>query len=276
MSVSSRPGPGELGQNFLADRSVIGTVETLVSRTSGPIVELAAGDGALTRSLARLHRPVTAVELDPKRVRQLRRTVPGHVTVHNEDMLAFRFPRHPHVLVGNLPFHLTTAVLRRLLAEQHWDTAILLMQWEVARRRAGVGGATLLTASWWPWYEFVLHERVPARCFRPVPGVDAGLLTMRRRARPMVRDRRGYQRFVKAVFTGPGHGIREILRRTGQFTPAALGEWFDDHQVSPRALPKQLDAQQWAALWRLAHPAATPTAWGAPSARRGQRRSRPD
>lgn len=245
-------GPHELGQNFLTDHLMINTIEALVARTSGPIVEIGAGDGALTVPLSRSGRLLTAVEVDPKRARRLRQRTPEHVTVVNDDMLQYRFPHHPHVLLGNLPFHLTTAVLKRLLVAEHWQTAILLVQWEVARRRAGVGGASMLTASWWPWYEFTLHARVPARSFRPVPSVDGGLLTIARRPHPLVTDRKPYQRFISDVFTGRGRGLREILARIGRFDRNALHTWLRTYQVSPQALPKDLTAEQWAALWQLA------------------------
>ncbi len=257
-SPSRHGGRHELGQNFLTDRAVIADIQRLVAATRGPIVELAAGDGALTVPLGRLGRPVTAVELDPRRARRLRRRVTGNVTVVNDDLLRFRLPNVPHVVVGNLPFHLTTAALRRLLAAPHWRTAVLVVQWEVARRRAGVGGATLLTASWWPWYEFAVHARIPARAFRPVPSVDGGLLTATRRPEPLVADRKGYQRFVSRVFTGPGRGLGEILLRTGQVPRPVLRGWLRAHRVSPHALPRDLTARQWADLWTRVRPDADP------------------
>ncbi len=231
---------------------MIALFEDLVARTSGPIVEIGPGDGAITVPLSRTGRPITAVELDPKRARRLARRVPAHVDVVAADVLRFRFPRERHTVVGNLPFHLTTSVLRRLLETEYWQSAVLLVQWEVARRRAGVGGATMLTAAWWPWYEFALHARVPARAFRPMPSVDGGLLSITRRDAPLVEGRRGpYQELVRQVFTGPGRGLREILTRTGRFAGPALREWFGDERLSPYALPKELTAGQWGALWRL-------------------------
>jgi 23S rRNA (adenine-N6)-dimethyltransferase len=246
------PGRHELGQNFLTDRSVIDEIQRIVARTSGPIVEIGPGDGALTLPLGRTGRELTAVEFDPRRARRLRQRTPGNVTVVNADILRFTLPREPHVIVGNLPFHLTTAILRRLLAASHWDTAVLLVQWEVARRRAGVGGASMLTAAWWPWYEFALRARVPARSFRPMPSVDGGLLTAVRRAAPLVDAGRGpYQDFVKQVFTGPGHGLREVLLRTGRVRRGPLDAWLRGERVPPHALPKRLTDRQWASLWRL-------------------------
>ncbi|MFE2947054.1 23S ribosomal RNA methyltransferase Erm [Embleya sp. NPDC059267] len=252
MPYPTHGGRHELGQNFLVDRAVIALFEDLVARTSGPIVEIGPGDGAITLPLSRTGRAITAVELDPKRARLLARRVPGHVEVVAADVLRFRFPREPHTVVGNLPFHLTTPVLRRLLETEHWHSAVLLVQWEVARRRAGVGGATMLTAAWWPWYEFGLHARVPARAFRPMPSVDGGLLTMTRRDVPLVEGRPGpYQELVRQVFTGPGRGLREVLGRTGRFGASALRGWFREERVPAFALPKDLTAGHWASLWRL-------------------------
>ncbi len=243
-------GRHELGQNFLVDRRVIAHVGELVAGTTGPIVEVGAGDGALTLPLSRYGRPVTAVEVDSGRARRLARRVPANVTVVNADILRFRLPRHPHVVVGNLPFHLTTSIMRRLLSASDWRTAVLLVQWEVARRRAGVGGASMLTAAWWPWYAFEVHARVPARAFRPAPSVDGGLLTMTRRAVPLVAERGPYQDLVRRVFTGRGRGLTEILERTGRLDRQAVRAWASDTRVTPHALPKDLTAGQWASLWR--------------------------
>lgn len=249
MSRHPSPGRHELGQNFLADRRLAGRIVECVASTHGPIVEIGPGDGALTLPLARLGRPVTAVELDRRRAARLDARTPATVAVACADILRFPLPAEPHVVVGNIPFHLTTAILRRLLAATAWTDAVILVQWEVARRRAGVGGATMMTASWWPWYRFDLLERVPARAFRPVPAVDGGLLGIARRPRPLVRDRAGYQRMVRQVFTGRGRGLPDILRRTGRLPAGDLARWVADNGVTGRTLPKDLTATQWASLW---------------------------
>lgn len=266
MSSHHLPGRHELGQNDLADRRVVARIVAAVASTDGPILEIGPGDGALTVPLAALGRPITAVEIDPRRAARLDARTPALVAVEQADILEVNHPAGAHVVVGNLPFHLTTAILRRLLAAPEWTDAVILVQWEVARRRAGVGGATLLTAAWWPWYDFALLERVPARAFRPVPAVDGGLLRIRRRPRPLVRERDGYQRLVRRVFTARGRGLPDILRRTGRFAPDALGGWLAANGVTPRTLPRDLTAAQWASLWALARRRPP----GARSGRRGR------
>lgn len=250
-------GRHELGQNFLVDHRVIDRVVELTAATSGPIIELGAGSGALTRPLVALGRPLTALEVDPRRASALRGRL-GHasaVRVEQADALAWRFPAAPHVVVGNVPFHLTTAILRSLLARSHWTDAVLLTQWEVARRRCGVGGSTLLTAQWDPWFTFTLHGRVPARAFRPSPSVDGGLFTIERRRTPLVAtaDRAAYQAFVAEVYRGRGRGLAQILTRTSRPMRAdPARRLIATLGLSPHVLPSRLSAQHWAEVWATA------------------------
>ncbi|MFJ6566740.1 23S ribosomal RNA methyltransferase Erm [Streptomyces sp. NPDC091292] len=249
----SRPGRHELGQNFLHDQSVIRSVVDLVARTDGPVIEIGAGDGALTLPLQRLGRQLTGIEIDDRRAARLaRRTHPSTAIVH-ADFLRYAMPATPHVLVGNLPFHQTTAMLRHILGAPGWTEAVLLVQWEVARRRAGVGGATLMTAQWWPWFEFGLVQRVSAAAFRPRPGVDGGLMTMARRPYPLLdrRDRKRYQDFVQRVFTGKGRGLPQIVTSAvPNVSRRQVERALRESGVASAALPKSLTAQQWAELFR--------------------------
>ncbi|SJM51857.1 23S ribosomal RNA methyltransferase Erm [Gulosibacter sp. 10] len=245
-------GRHEHGQNFLTDRKTIEHLVRLVQRTNGPIIELGAGSGAITLALQRLGRPLRAIEIDETLVRELRPRLARHVELVAGDLLDHRLPDRPHVVVGNLPFHLTTAALRRVLHSRSWTDAVLLVQWEVARRRAAVGGATMMTAQWWPWVEFSLEGRVRASAFRPRPGVDGGILVMRRRERPLVgsRDRSAYRRFVHAVFTGRGRGIGAILDRVVEpRSRRAVRARLAEEGIPASALPKDLEARHWAALF---------------------------
>ena len=147
-------GRHELGQNFLVDPGVRRRIVDLVPPGPEPVLELGAGDGAVTRLLADGARPVTAVELDPRRAGALSRELAGRARVEQGDMLRFALDV-PHHVVSNVPFAITTPLLRHLLGQRAWGTAVLLLQWEVARKRAAVGGTTLLTArpgtsSRWP------------------------------------------------------------------------------------------------------------------------------
>lgn len=253
-------GRHELGQNFLSDRRVIRKIVDLVERTDGPIFEIGCGSGALTLPLEKLGRPLTAIDIDTRRVQRLRQRVSESTRLVSGDFLRHPLPGTPHVLVGNLPFHHTTAMLRRILHARHWTSAVLLVQWEVARRRAGVGGATMMTAQWWPWYEFTLVQRVPAAAFAPRPSVDGGLMTVERRQKPLIEPshRRPYAGFVHAVFTGKGRGLQQILRHAAPNRRTELKNWLAARRLHPQSLPRDLSAAQWAELYILAVQGITP------------------
>lgn len=246
-----RPGAHELGQNHLRDRRVIDRIVHLASQGGGPLVDWGAGEGALTLPLAQLGRPVEAIEIDPRAAGRLRARAPRGVRVRCADILRHA-PPPGAVVVASLPYHLTTPALRHLLASSTWRRAVLVVQWEVARKRAAVGGATMLTAQWAPWYTAALDRRIPAAAFRPRPTVDSGLLVLDRREEPLLehRDRRAYQQFVRAVFTGSGRGLEQILRRAG--LPARAARAFcARHGRSGGALPRDVDPSAWSEAFLL-------------------------
>jgi 23S rRNA (adenine-N6)-dimethyltransferase len=250
-------GRHELGQNFLVHTPTIDRIVSLVASTDGAILEIGAGGGALTNGLAGLGRDLTAIDIDERRIAALRRI---HPSVRVEHADALRHPLDAPVIAGNVPFHLTTPILRRLLQRPVWRDCVLLTQWEVARKRAGVGGGTLLTAQSAPWFEFALHGRVPARAFRPMPSVDGGILSITRRDSPLVPTeyRRAYARFVGDVFTARGRGMATIVAAVARMPRAAVRRRLAAAHIDPDALPRDLSAEQWARVWEIARGVSIP------------------
>jgi len=154
--------------------------------------EVCAGPGALTIALARRAVDVVAVEVDPvwaQRLRGLvRRVAPARVRVVKADILSLPLPARPFRVMGSLPFGQTTNILHRLLDDPSvpLERADVIVQWEVARKRTAVPPSTMLSTAWAPWWEFRLGPRIPATEFRPIPRVDAGVLIITRRSRPLL------------------------------------------------------------------------------------------
>jgi 23S rRNA (adenine-N6)-dimethyltransferase len=215
-------------------------------------VEWGAGHGALTRPLARLKRPLEGIEIDGTKAQRLRERVGPHVCISQGDILRHA-PPQASTVVSNVPFHLTTPVLRHLLANRAWSHAVLIVQWEVARKRAGVGGATQLTAQWWPWFEFRLHARVPATAFSPRPSVDGGILTIDRRVVPLLSpaEQQTYQDWVRVIFSGRGRTLQEVLAVSGGLPRRDSAQFCLNQRLSPKALPRDLTASQWVGAFKL-------------------------
>lgn len=226
----------ELGQNFLINPRAAHRMARALTPSQDPVVELGAGRGALTRELVDLGRPVIAVELDGRCVERLSAELP-QVRLHHGDMREFRFPVRPHAVIGNLPFGITTTMTRTLLTTQHWTEAVLLIQHQVAVKRAR--GGSQLNAQWSPWFEFRSLGEVPAQHFRPIPACSGGILHITRRQLLPVERRNDYQAFVRAVYQARGRSLAEMIRNV---TGHRL------HGLPP--LPKDLTPQAWVRLYR--------------------------
>jgi len=204
-----------LGQNFLRPERAERLVLAAGVRAGEHVLEVGAGAGALTFALARRGVEVRAFELDPVWARRLRDAAaaapgPGRVQVVEGDFLMEPLPAHPFRVIGSVPFGRTTALLRRLLDDPRlplWR-ADLLVQWEVARKRAAEPPATLLSTRWAPWWELRIASRIPARAFRPVPRVDAAHLTVTRREAPLLPPAmaEAWARFLEAHWPFPAAG----------------------------------------------------------------------
>jgi 23S rRNA (adenine-N6)-dimethyltransferase len=181
------------------------------------------------------------VELDPALAAQLRVRFP---CVVEGDARRVPLPREPYRVVANLPFAGGTEILRRILEDERLVAADVILQWETACRRAAVWPSTAQSAIWGATFDLSLVRRLPREAFAPPPEVDAGVLRASRRTKPLVpvAEAGRYGEFVHAGFR---NGVRTVappltLKRLGR----DLG--FPRH---PRAC--DLDASQWAALYRI-------------------------
>jgi 23S rRNA (adenine-N6)-dimethyltransferase len=181
-----------LGQNFLGPELAERFVAEAALRPGELVVEIGPGAGALTRALARRGVDVVAVELDPVWARRLRERArawgPGAVRVIEQDFLRFPFPKWPFRVVGSVPFGDTTAILRRLLDDPTTplERVDVIVQWEVACKRAAEPPSTRISLGWVPWWTLRLGRRIPSDGFTPTPGVDAGVLVVTRRGPPLL------------------------------------------------------------------------------------------
>ncbi len=174
----------------------------------------------MTRALARRALRVIAVEPDPAWAKRLR----DHgVRVIERDFLAVTLPREPFRIFGSLPFARTTDILHRLLDDPALPMrrADVIVQWEVAVKRAAVPPVTLVSTAWAPWWEMHLARRIPAAMFRPVPRVDAGLLVITRRIRRFYRSQ--WRVAMPTSFNANGRSTRLASARA--WSPCRRRSW---------------------------------------------------
>jgi 23S rRNA (adenine-N6)-dimethyltransferase len=205
------------------------------------VVDIGAGGGVLTSALARAGANVVAIELDPMLAERLRRRF---ARVVEGDALTVDLPGEPYRVVANLPFAIGTSLLRRLLrVETQLRSADVIVDWRLAAKRTAVWPSTRLGVEWSTWFELGLIRRLPRCCFAPPPSVDAALLRAARRPAPLVPPHAAadYRRWLD-------RGFRDGLRAVA--APRTLKRLADELGFDRRAAPRDLDARQWAEIYR--------------------------
>lgn len=140
-----------LGQNFLKDPNTVAKMirafhqdATRDGKPLESIIELGPGAGALTDRLMENYgsNVLQCIEIDPRSVELLKERYPDLV-VHHQDVLQVNYPEladhegHPLVVIGNLPYYITSQILFALADASHFgavQSATVTMQWEVAQR----------------------------------------------------------------------------------------------------------------------------------------------
>ena len=144
-------------------------VDAAPVRPGDVVVDLGAGDGALTGPLARAGCRVLAVELHARRAAGLRERFEGRrVAVLELDSDEFRWPGHPFRVVANPPYDGVNALVRRLLASRQLRSADLVIAEHAARGLARRHPARV-----------ELGPRVPRQAFRHRPPDDARVVRIR-------------------------------------------------------------------------------------------------
>ena len=189
-----------MGQNFLLDRApLLRALEAAQLGANDVVVEVGPGLGVLTWELARVARRVICVELDARLAQRLTQEFDSQqVRVLEADVLAITpaeilaqaglAPDHPYMFVANIPYAITSPLLRHFLEADHPpQRMVVLMQWEVAERiTAEPGKLSILAHAIQLYAEPEILLRVPAAAFLPAPAVDSALVLLRTRPAPKV------------------------------------------------------------------------------------------
>ncbi|MFQ5668312.1 MAG: 16S rRNA (adenine(1518)-N(6)/adenine(1519)-N(6))-dimethyltransferase RsmA [Candidatus Binatia bacterium] len=256
-SIGQRPRK-RLGQHFLADITTAQRIVDLAElRGTEPVVEIGPGLGALSDILAQHAGELWLIEIDAGLGSRLRTRYAAqpHVHVVTGDALAIDFvtllgAAGPAVVIANLPYHIATAVLTRLLGQRHcFSRMVLMLQREVvARLRAQPGGKDYAAISVLTQVCARLRPglRVGPGAFVPRPRVESEVIIVEPYARPpvAVADPAVLTRVVRAAFAQRRKQLANSLRVLCR-DPQALLRSLD---IDPKRRPETLTLAEFAAL----------------------------
>jgi 16S rRNA (adenine1518-N6/adenine1519-N6)-dimethyltransferase len=271
-SAGKRPGRGgprgpvaarrpsarhRLGQNFLRDEELLDRVaEAAGIEPEDQVLEVGAGPGTLTRRLVPRARRVVAVELDERLLPLLRRAAPEAEVVAGNILqvdLGALFPAGGEIVVGNIPYYLTGALLRRVLDARPLPKRIsFVVQREVAERWCGTGGWSLSTVVAQTLTVPELRFTLPPDAFDPPPRVWSALVRLDVRERPAVSvaDLTAFFRFAETVFQFRRKQLGRSLVQISGLARDDVQERLESAGVDPERRAETLDLEEWERCYR--------------------------
>jgi 16S rRNA (adenine1518-N6/adenine1519-N6)-dimethyltransferase len=201
--------PRKLGQHFLRPASVERLLRVIAPAADEAFLEIGPGAGALTLPLAARAGRVVAVELDRALADRLRRAAPANVTIVDGDALEVDLPSlvpEGGRLVGNLPYYVSSPLLRRFLELRGRVRDVhVMLQEEVARRVASPPGSKeygILSVMYGAFARVDVPLTFPPGAFAPPPRVSSAVLRARFPTPPpvAVTDPQALERLVQRSF----------------------------------------------------------------------------
>lgn len=251
-----------LGQNFLIDPAALEAVLRAAElEGTEAVLEVGAGLGCLTRLLVSAARKVTAFEFDRSLEAALREAVgsPPNLKLVWGDFLAADWTAEVgegyYAVVANIPYSITSLLLRRLLeAPRSPFRIVLTLQKEVVERiLSGPGDMSLLALSVQMYGRPAAAGRIPAGAFYPPPDVDSEVLRVDVHPAPAVQPELvgPVFRAARAGFSQKRKKLRNALAAGLGVPPAQAAAWLEEAGIDPSRRAQQLGLEDWARLAKL-------------------------
>lgn len=254
-----------LAQHFLVDGGVVRKILTAAEITpSDTVIEVGPGLGVLTQELIKSAGRVIAVELDTRLAEIIKEklTSGANLTVVHENILKTDPAEllasdevKGYKVVANLPYYITSAVIRHFLeASLKPDIMVLMVQREVAKQiTARPGEMSLLSVSVQLYGEPKLVARVPARSFYPAPRVDSAILKINvyPAEQVAVEDITGFFDLVRAGFSANRKQIVNSLAKSLDIPKPGVLSLLEKAGIDPRRRAETLTIDEWRQLFRV-------------------------
>jgi 16S rRNA (adenine1518-N6/adenine1519-N6)-dimethyltransferase len=248
-----------LGQNFLQDSRALEEIVFAAEIQPGDtVLEIGPGLGSLTRYLAAAAREVIAVELDVSLLPPLQAVLALYPNVRliQGDILKLLpkdlITEQDYIVVANIPYYITSAVIRHLLENTPKPRRVVLtIQEEVAERIcAKPGDMSLLALSVQVYGEPRIAARIPAEAFFPAPKVDSAVLRVDIYPTPLVKPEvlESFFKLIKAGFSQKRKTLRNSLSSGLRIAPSSAADFLTRAGIDPQRRAEALSIEEWERL----------------------------
>lgn len=253
-----RPHKG-LGQNFLQDPIVLEKILAAAEiQPTDTVLEIGPGLGSLTRYLAASAKEVVAVELDQYLLPPLKAILAPYSNVRfiHGDILDLNpnelIQEKEYVVAANIPYYITSAVIRHLLQSKSKPKRIVLtIQKEVAQRVCEApGDMSILALSVQVYGIPHIAAHIPAGAFHPSPNVDSAVLVIDIYPEPRIPQELldMFFKLIKAGFGQKRKTLRNSLSSGLSISTADAAELLTRAGIDPMRRAETLSIEEWQRL----------------------------
>jgi 16S rRNA (adenine1518-N6/adenine1519-N6)-dimethyltransferase len=255
-----------LGQNFLIDpNQQRRIVDALQAGPDDTVLEIGPGQGALTRHLEASAGRLILVELDDDLAAALRHRYADnnaisvvHADFMDVDIATVAGDTGNLIVVGNIPYNITTPIIFRLLEHDIRPRRIVLMiQKEVAERITAPAGSAQYGALSVGVRTVASVERlftVGRGAFRPVPRVDSAVIRIEPLVPPLLEpaEEKDLRDLTRTIFSWRRKQLQKTLRAAPAYALEAsnLGDLLQSIAIDPASRPEELEPERFIALAR--------------------------
>ncbi len=241
-----------LGQNFIYDMDYLyALVKKLDVQPTDTVVEIGAGMGTLTQTLAETGCQLYSVEVDHRLQPHLEQRLNAYSNVHLifEDALKHDFTKLPNFrLIANVPYYITTPLIMQFLALPNCTEINVLIADEVAERIVEKAGTSLygaLSVTCQLQADCKILQSVPRTMFTPRPKVDSAFICLKKNGTPYDST---LSKLLKGVFAARRKTILNALSGALQIDKTSTISILSAVGVDPACRPEQITPTQYAKI----------------------------
>jgi 16S rRNA (adenine1518-N6/adenine1519-N6)-dimethyltransferase len=247
-----------LGQNFLIDKKVLRKiVEASEISKKDTVLEVGAGIGNLTLELAKKAKKVIAIEKDKRMIEILKENLKDFKNVEiiegdiRETFLTIvQNVARDYKIVGNIPYYLTSYLIRKFLETKKRPKLIVLMvQKEVAQRIcAKPPKMNLLAVSVQFFTKPEIVSFASKNCFWPRPKVDSAIVRLKIKGERLKINKELFFEIVRAGFFHPRKQLINNFSKKMGVDKIKLKGWLLENGIDPQKRPQEISLNEWIKL----------------------------
>jgi 16S rRNA (adenine1518-N6/adenine1519-N6)-dimethyltransferase len=249
----------KFGQNFLTCRETLEKIVELGEISRGDLViEVGPGHGVLTRELLKNEAVVRAVEIDPSVIPALKastREWKDYFSVENIHVLDFKNPSEPHKFIANIPYHLTSPILRKFLIDtpNRPSKMVMLAQKEVVEKICCKEEKNSLLSIMVKTFGTPTYAlTVGAEKFYPAPKVDSAVLVIDTLPKPQISiPSKIYFEMLFAGFKSPRKKLKNVLMSGFLKTEKQIEAIFETLNIDKNCRAQNITIGQWEAMTKI-------------------------